>query len=149
MENSPCHMKRAKKTWIFALLLFLPLCLNVSLSESRRVHLTPEQQAQLANADSILIRVLALTEKGPADHMPFLKTVTARLQELNYKVITDPAQPHDIEFKVKCEERKTWTGTSPTGGDVDLPDAPDRLWKGPACLLTYQLDHRDLALSCL
>ena len=63
MENSPCHMKRAKKTWIFAFVLFLPLCLNVSLSESRRVHLTPEQQAQLANADSILIRVLALTEK--------------------------------------------------------------------------------------
>ena len=144
MENSPCQMKRAKKNWIVSFLLFLSMSLNLSLGEARRIHLTPEQQAQLAKADSILIKVLALTEKGPADHRPFLKTITIRLQELNYTVITDPAQPHDIEFKVKCEERKTWTGTSATGGDVDLPDAPDRLWKGPACLLTYQLDRRDL-----
>ena len=143
MENSPFQTKSAKKSWIVTI-LFLSLCLNVSLSEARRIHLTPEQQAKLAKADSILIKVLALTEKGPADPMPFLKTITIRLQELNYTVITDPAQPHDIEFKVKCEERKTWTGTSATGGDVDLLDAPDRLWKGPACLLTYQLDHRDL-----
>jgi hypothetical protein len=144
MENSPCQMKRKKKPWLIPLLFFLALCLNVFLSEARRIHLSPEQQAQLAKADSILVRVLALTEKGPADHMPFLKTITSRLQELNYTVITDPAQPHDIEFKVKCEERKTWTGTSATGGDVDLPDSPDRLWKGPACLLTFLLDHRDL-----
>jgi len=143
MGNSPCQTTGAKKSRIFVF-LFLLLCLNVSSSEARRVHLTPEQQTQLANADSILIRVLALTEKGPADHLPFLKTITSRLQELNYAVITDPAQPHDVEFKIKCEERKTWTGTSSTGGDVDLPDAPDRLWKGPACLLTYRLDHRDL-----
>jgi hypothetical protein len=143
MKNSPCHTKRAKKILIFTF-LFLFLCLNVSLSEARRIHLTPEQQAQLAKADSILITVLALTEKGPADHRPFLKTITPRLEDLNYTVITNPAQPYDIEFKVKCEERKTWTGTSATGGDVELADAPDRLWKGPACLLTYRLNHRDL-----
>jgi hypothetical protein len=59
-------------------------------------------------------------------------------------VTTDRAQPHDVEVKVKCEEQKTLTGTSPTGGDVDLADAPDRLWKGPACLLTYLLQQKDL-----
>ena len=109
-----------------------------------RIHLTAEQQAQLANANSILVKALALTEKGPVDSTIFLETMTIRLQELNYTVITDATQPHDIELKVKCEERKTWTGTSTTGGDVDLADAPDRLWKGPACLLTYRLNHRDL-----
>lgn len=143
MENSPNQIKHAKESWIVACLLF-SLCLNVSLSEARRIHLTPEQQDQLAKADSVLITVLALTEKGPADHTPFLNTITTRLEELHYTVIIDRNEPHDIEFKVKCEERKTWTGTSATGGDVELADAPDRLWKGPACLLTYQLAHRDL-----
>ena len=143
MENSPYRKKCTKKAWILVLSGFF-VCLNVSSSDARRIHLSPEQQAQLANANSVFVKVLALTEKGPADSSPFIETITTRLQELNYTVVTDPAQPHDIEFKVKCEERKTLTGTSTTGGDVDLSDAPDRLWKGPACLLTYQLDHRDL-----
>ena len=143
MENSPYQKKCAIKTWIFIAGL-LTICLSSSFAEARRIHLTPEQQKQLANANSILIKVLALTEKGPTDPGLFIQTITTRLQELNYTVITDPTQEHDIEFKVKCEERKTWTGTSVTGGDVDLPDAPDRLWKGPACLLTYFLEHRDL-----
>ncbi|MEJ2230908.1 MAG: HEAT repeat domain-containing protein, partial [Nitrospirales bacterium] len=64
--------------------------------------------------------------------------------EIGYTVTLDRSRPHDVEFKVKCEEQKTVTGTSPTGGDVDLADAPDRLWKGPACLLTYFLQQKDL-----
>jgi hypothetical protein len=129
--------------WIIGVALLL-LCLSSSWSDARRIHLTPEQQSQLAKADTILLHVLALTEKGPTDNSLLLETITTRLQELNYTVTTDSAQPHDVEFKVKCEERKTWTGTTATGGDVDLADAPDRLWKGPACLLTYRLHHRDL-----
>jgi len=143
MENSPYQTHGEKKSWILALgLLFV--CLSFSAAEARRIHLSPEQQAQLAKVNTVLVTVLALTEKGPTDSTLLLKTIAARLEELHYKVITDAAQPHDIEFKVKCEERKTWTGTSATGGDVELIDAPDRLWKGPACLLTYRLDHRDL-----
>ena len=126
------------------ILLFIFLSLNVSSVEARRIHLTPEQQTQLANANLILVKVLALTEKGPADTGIFIDTISLRLQELNYTVIIDVTQPHDIELRIKCEERKTWTGTSSTGGDVDLLDAPDRLWKGPACLITYRLDRRDL-----
>ncbi len=144
MKSSPDPQSIAKKKLVLLALVLVNLCFGVSLADARRTHLTPEQQSQLAKANAVLVKVLALTEKGPADSAPFIDTITTRLQELNYTVITDPAQPHDIEFKVKCEERKTLTGTSPTGGDVDLSDAPDRLWKGPACLLTYQLDHRDL-----
>ena len=133
----------AQPHWIICVALFL-VCLSSSWAEARRIHLTPEQQSQLAKADTILLHVLALTEKGQVDNSFLLETITTRLQELNYTVTTDPAQPHDVEFKVKCEERKTWTGTTATGGDVELADAPDRLWKGPACLLTYRLHHRDL-----
>ena len=143
MENSPYQTHSKKTSWILVLGFFF-VCLSSSATEARRIHLTPEQQSKLANANSVLISVLALTEKGPTDSTLILKTIETRLQELNYTVTTDAAQPHDIEFKVKCEERKTWTGTSATGGDVDLVDAPDRLWKGPACLLTYRLDHQDL-----
>jgi hypothetical protein len=141
MENSP-YQKKNLHVGVVLVLVSCIVCLNFSSTEARRIHLTPEQQSQLSKANSILVRVLALTEKGPVDSSPFLQTISTRL--LDYTVATDPSQPHDIEFKVKCEERKTWTGTSATGGDVDLPDAPDRLWKGPACLLTYYLDHRDL-----
>ena len=143
MANTNFQKHRANQNWIIGI-VFFSLCLSGSWSEARRIHLTPEQQSQLAKANTILLNVLALTEKGPTDNSPLLKTITTRLQDLNYTVITDSAQPHDIEFKVKCEERKTWTGTSATGGDVDLADASDRLWKGPACLLTYRLHHRDL-----
>jgi hypothetical protein len=143
MENSPYQQSCAKKSWILVLSVFC-FCLSISSSEARRIHLSPEQQSQLAKANSILVRVVALTEKGPADATPFLETITTRLQELHYTVVTDPAQAHDVEFKVKCEERKTLTGTSASGGDVELPDSPDRLWKGPACLFTYMLEGRDL-----
>ena len=132
-----------KPSWPVFLIL-MSFCLTGSFAEARRIHLTPEQKTQLAKAETILVNVLALTEKGPTDNTALLKTVSSRLEEMNYVVTTDSKQPHDIKFKVKCEERKTWTGTSATGGDVDLPDAPDRLWEGPACLLTYQLNHRDL-----
>ena len=146
MENSPCQMKCAKKGWIFTF-LFFSLFLNLSLAEARRIHLTPEQKSQLTKANSVFVRVIALTEKGPSDSTPFLKTITTRLQELNYTVITDPAQPHDIEFKVKCEERKTLTGTTATGGDVDLVDAPDQTLEGTGLSLNLSTRSSRLRLE--
>jgi hypothetical protein len=59
-------------------------------------------------------------------------------------VVIDPAQPYDVEFKVKCEQRKVWEGTSASGGDADLPDSPSRVWKGPACQLTYLLGGKKM-----
>jgi hypothetical protein len=61
------------------------------------------------------------------------------MSELGYTVTRDGSKSADVIFKVKCEQRKTWEGTTAAGGDADLPDAPSRLWKGPACQLTYVL----------
>jgi len=133
----------AMKTWPLFLIIVI-LCLGNTPSEARRIHLTTEQKTQLENAKTVLVEVLALTEKGAYDASPLVATVKERLEEIGYTVTTDRSQPHDIEVKVKCEEQKTLTGTSPTGGDVELTDAPDRLWKGPACLLTYFLQQKDL-----
>lgn len=59
--------------------------------------------------------------------------------ELGYSAVSDSRLPHDVVVRVKCEQRKTWEGTASAGGDNDLPDAPSRLWKGPACQITYAL----------
>jgi hypothetical protein len=59
-------------------------------------------------------------------------------------VLTDPAQLHDVVLKVKCEQRKTWEGTTNMGSDADLPDSPSRVWKGPACQLSYVLDGKKM-----
>jgi hypothetical protein len=133
----------AMKTWpVFFIVVIL--CLVVTPSEARRIHLTTEQKTQLEKAQTVLVEVLALTEKGAHDASPLAATVKERLEETGYTVTTDRSQPYDVELKVKCEEQKTLTGTSPPGGDVELADAPDRLWKGPACLLTYLLQQNDL-----
>jgi hypothetical protein len=104
-----------------------------------REYFTPEQKAQLAKIQTVLVEMIALTDKGSVDAGPLGEVATRRLGELGYSVIQDAAKPHDVVFRVKCEQRKTWEGTAAAGGDNDLPDAPSRLWKGPACQLTYVL----------
>ena len=123
--------------------IFVILGVGGMVSEARQIPLTPEQKTQLENAQTVLVEVLALTEKGSYDPSPLAATVKARLEDMGYTVTTDRSQPHDVAVKVKCEEAKTSTRISSSGGDVDLADAPNRLWKGPACLLTYFLQQNN------
>ena len=132
------------KTWPYTLISLTLVLVSVQEVNARRVHLSTDQKSQLAKVQTISLQVLALTEKGPYDGAAISRTIQSRLENFGYTVVTDPNQSDDVKFKVKCEEQKTLTGTSPTGGDVELADAPDRLWKGPACLLTYSLGGQDL-----
>lgn len=104
-----------------------------------REYFTPEQKAQLDKIQIVLIELLALTDKGGVDSGPLSSVVSRRLSEVGYTVVQDASKAHDAVVRVKCEQRKTWEGTAASGGDNDLPDAPSRLWKGPACQLTYAL----------
>ena len=104
-----------------------------------RDYFTPEQKALLDKIQIVRIDAIALTDKGAADAVPLAELVARRMGELGYTVVREADTPHDAVFKVKCEQRKTWEGTTTTGGDADLPDAPSRLWKGPACQMTYLL----------
>jgi hypothetical protein len=61
------------------------------------------------------------------------------MEGVGFTVVREADRSHDAVVKVKCEQRKTWEGTTTAGGDADLPDAPSRLWKGPACQMTYRL----------
>ncbi len=104
-----------------------------------RESLTTEQKAQLAAIQTVAVEAVALTDKGSQDAGHFRDVVSRRLAELGYQVAKNADQPRDVVVKAKCEQRKTWEGTTAAGGDNDLPDAPSRLWKGPACQLSYTL----------
>jgi len=118
------------------------VCASILLpspSWAYRDYFTADQKAQLAKVQTVLVDAIALTEKGTVDAGPIVEIASRRLGELGYTMVKDRTKPHDAVFKVKCEQRKTWEGTTAAGGDADLPDAPSRLWKGPACQLTYLL----------
>jgi hypothetical protein len=104
-----------------------------------RDYFTPEQKALLDNIQIVRIEAISLTDKGAVDPAPITELVTRRMGELGYTIIGEATKPYDVVIKVKCEERKIWEGTTTSGGDADLPDAPSRLWKGPACQMTYLL----------
>lgn len=127
---------------IVALLLLVLVNLGATDSWARRESLSSQQKEQLHNIRRVLIEVLALTDTGKVDAGPLQELVTRGLKEVGYVVVTDPAQPHDVLLKVKCEQRKVWEGTMASGGDADLPDSPLRAWKGPACQLTYLLNGK-------
>ncbi|HEU4684464.1 MAG TPA: HEAT repeat domain-containing protein [Nitrospira sp.] len=120
----------------FALFLLL---LITAPSSAYRDYFTPEQKARLEKIQTVRVEALGLTDSGAVDAAPITDVVARRLGELGYTVVKDARQPHDAVVKVKCEQRKTWEGTTAAGGDADLPDAPSRLWKGPACQMTYLL----------
>ncbi|HMU53573.1 MAG TPA: HEAT repeat domain-containing protein [Nitrospira sp.] len=110
-----------------------------SSSLAYRDYFTAEQKAQLERIQTVRVETLMLSDKGSIDAAPIADLVARRLNELGYRTVGDAGKPHDVLFRVKCEQRKTWEGTTVAGGDADLPDAPSRLWKGPACQLTYLL----------
>lgn len=127
-----------------SLTVLLLICLIATDSSARRDFFTPQQKELLDKTNRVLVEVLAITDKGSIEPGPLAEVVIRRMKEVGYTVLTDPAQPHDVMFKVKCEQRKVWEGTSASGGDADLPDSPSRVWKGPACQFTYLLGGKKM-----
>lgn len=124
---------------IIALLVLWSVGVWISPAGAYREYFTAEQKAQLDKIQVVAVEVLALTDKGAVDGSALTAVVSRRLSDVGYTVVQDASKPHDVVVRVKCEQRKTWEGTAASGGDNDLPDAPSRLWKGPACQLTYAL----------
>jgi hypothetical protein len=126
--------------------LCLLLCsVTGGLDDSAQAHrevFTTEEKAHLRAAERVQLEALALNDRGAVDPSALASTAAARLTSLGFTVVTDPAQPHDVTVKVKCEQRKTWDGTVTSGGDADQLDAAARLWTGPACQISYRLNGR-------
>jgi len=111
-------------------------------ASARREVFSPEQRAKLEKADRLLIDVIAITDQGTVGSGALKDVVIRRMKEVGYTTLTDATQPHDLVFRVKCEQQKIWEGTMASGGDADLPDSPSRVWKGPACQFSYLLDGK-------
>ena len=129
----PVMRYRVRIALLLSVLVFSMMALPSPHVWAYRDHFTPEQKALMDKVQTLRIEAIALTDKGTADATPIVDLVARRMGELGYGVVREPNQPHDVVIKVKCEQRKTWEGTTAAGGDADLPDAPSRLWKGPAC----------------
>lgn len=111
-------------------------------AQAHRELFTTEQKARLKAAERIELDVVALTADGGADASGIAAAAAGRLQALGYRVANEPGRPPDVTVKIKCEERKTWEGPVTSGGDADRMDAAARLWKGPACQITYRIDNQ-------
>lgn len=129
--------------WI-ALSLVIGVWAAADETLARRESFTQEQKEKLEKVERVLVEVLAITEKGTQEPGPLAETVVQRMQTVGYTIVTDPGQPHDVIFRVKCEQQKVWEGTTRSGGDADLPDSPSRVWKGPACQFLYLLDGKKM-----
>ena len=127
----------------FIFLLLLSLTIQDGFPRDRT--LAPKEREQLKQVKTVLIRAVALTERGQAKPDTIQQVVSHRLQSLGFETHHNPKAPHDVLVKVKCEERKTHGGPSRYGGDADSPHAPSRNWTGPACLITYGLHGQDTA----
>ncbi len=126
---------------LLSTLVLTVVALPSSHSWAYRDYFTPEQKALLGKIQTVRIEAIALVDKGAVDAAPIVELVARRIGELGYRVVGEASTPYDVVIKVKCEQRKTWEGTTAAGGDADLPDAPSRLWKGPACQMTYLLGN--------
>ncbi|MDH5698702.1 MAG: HEAT repeat domain-containing protein [Nitrospirota bacterium] len=90
----------------------------------------------LMTAQVLVVKSIALTERGLQDSTAITKTVTDRLTDTGFTIASSPDQPHDAVVRVKCEERQTWTG--PSKHRSTSPSPTSRLWKGPACHISYR-----------
>jgi hypothetical protein len=104
-----------------------------------RDYFTTEQKALLDKIQTLRVETIALTDQGAVDATAITELVARQMEGVGFTVVREADRSHDAVVKVKCEQRKTWEGTTTAGGDADLPDAPSRLWKGPACQMTYRL----------
>lgn len=129
---------------LWVLVVFLLGSTVIGEVEARREILTARQKERLAKAQRVYLDLIALTDRGEVDAASLTELVSRRMKELEYTVTTDRGEPYDVTFRVKCEQRKVWEGTITSGGDADLPDSPSRVWKGPACQLSYLLSGRKL-----
>ena len=92
----------------------------------------------LEQVQHVLIETLALTERGLQDSAALHQVVSERLAQAGFTPVLDVNMPHDILVRVKCEERKTWTGPSKHRKGSHPSAAASRLWKGPACQISYR-----------
>ncbi len=132
---------RTPLSWFIGLVL-LGTCYVPQLVSAERILFNPQQKLQLQQVETIVIKAVALTEKGLVDPALMEKAAAERLTATGFTAISTENEPHSVMLKVKCEERKSWRGVRKSDGELQQPGAPSRNWKGPACQLSYFFEGR-------
>ena len=86
---------------LFAICLALLIAAISTESWARREALTPEQKSKMDTIRTVLIDVIAISDKGPMDPTSLRDVVASRLREFGYVVTTDAGQAHDVVFRVE------------------------------------------------
>jgi hypothetical protein len=147
-EHHPLYRHHCPPTYhilvacLFMMIEALLTGIAPDLGHARKELLTSEEKEQMRRAERIGLETIALTIRGAVDSAPVTEAATARLEQLGYQVVPETGQPADVTVKIKCEETKTWEGTGRSGGDADMADAAMRLWKGPACQISFRVGSR-------
>ena len=120
---------------IFGLWLWLGMPVTVSAAPSPVIGspAVPLEQVQYVH-----IETLALTERGLQDAATLQQVVSERLAQAGFTPVDKARSPHDIIVRVKCEERKTRTGPGRHRKGGHSSSTVSRLWKGPACHISYR-----------
>ncbi|MDH5563505.1 MAG: HEAT repeat domain-containing protein [Nitrospirota bacterium] len=116
--------------WIW---MGFPAILSAAPLTDTRSQIVPLEQVQ-----HVFVETLALTERGVQEFPTLQQVVSDRLAQAGFIPVHKVTAPHDIIVRVKCEERKTWTGPSQhRKGGHPLSEA-SRLWKGPTCHISFR-----------
>ena len=105
-------------------------------ARAQQPHPMEHPEHPMLKAQVLLVESIVLTERGLQDSSVIMKTVTDKLSEAGFSVVSTPDQPHDAVVRVKCEERQKWIGPSTHRSTSPAPTS--RLWKGPACHISYR-----------
>ena len=103
--------------------------------------ITSPPSIPLEQVQHIRIETLALTERGLQNSDKLKQVISQRLAAVGFTPTFDRNSPHDIVVRVKCEERKARTGPSKHRKGGHPLSTASRLWKGPACQISYR--HQD------
>ena len=137
--DSPAHSMFPQSvpytTIIFGLCVWMGMPAILSAESPAPINPTavPLEQIQ-----EVWIEALALTERGLQDSTGIHQAVSAQLAEAGFTPVLDGKMPQDITVRVKCEERKSRTGPSKHRKGGHPLSTASRLWKGPACGISYR-----------
>ena len=131
-------------TTILGLWWFLGMAATLSAEPPAFTH---KSAVPLEQVQQVLIETLALTERGLQDSSTLQQVVSERLAQAGFTPVLEVNTPHDIMVRVKCEERKTWTGPSKHRKGSHPSAAASRLWKGPACHISYRYQGKSALWS--
>src|SRR6185503_20574298 len=97
---------------LLSALAFNVVALPSPPSWAYRDYFTMEQKALLDKIQTLRVETIALTDQGAVDATAITELVARQMEGVGFTVVREADRSHDAVVKVKCEQRKTWEGTT-------------------------------------